>query len=216
MKSLVVSSAVPQEGKTVFAANLAAAVAQDGMRVLLVDADLRRPALHRVFGLEREPGLTNMLAEGGPLEGLVRTPPEGGNGELENLHILSAGRKTPNPAELLGGEAMARFVREAREKYDLVIFDSAPAMFVADAAGLTSGSDGVIMIVKAAKTRRGAVDRARKQLEAVKGKVIGAVLNDVRPGTLRGYGYYRYGYGYYYYDYHRYYKEYADEQESKA
>ncbi len=216
IRSLVVTSALPQEGKTVFATNLATTVAQDGKRVLLVDADLRRPGIHNAFGLERAPGLTSLLVEGTPLEELVQAPPEGSNGELENLHILTAGPKTPNPAELLGGEAMARFVREAREKYDMVIFDAAPAMFVADAAALTSGSDGVIMILKTAKTRRGSAARARKQLEAVKGKIIGAVLNAVRPRTLRGYGYYRYGYGYYYYDYHRYYEEYAhDERKEK-
>ncbi len=214
IKSLVISSAVPKEGKTVFSSNLASTIAQDGKRVLLVDADLRRPSIHAGFGLERGPGLTNMLVEGRPLDELVKHPPQASNGQFENLHILTAGSKTPNPADLLGGEAMARFVREARETYDMVIFDTAPAMFVADAAPLTSGCDGVIMVVRAARTKRGAADRARRQLEAVKGKIIGAVLNGVRPRVLRGYGYSQYGYGTYYYDYHRYCEEYADEPEA--
>ncbi len=211
VKSLVITSAMPQEGKTVFAANLAATVAMDGKRVLLVDADLRRPMVHTAFNLDRKPGLTNMLAEGTPLEQLVQIPPESGNGTLENLHILCAGDRVPAPAELLGGQAMARFVRQARKKYDMVIFDSCPAMFVADAAPLTSGCDGVLLVMKAAHTRCDAIDHARKQLEAVKGNIIGGVLNAVRPKTLRDYSYY---YGYRYYDYQRYYSDYADEDES--
>jgi len=216
MKSLVITSAVPQEGKSVFAANLATTIAQDGKRVLLVDADLRRPQLQKAFNLKRNPGLTNMLVEGRPLSELVQSPRNGDNGSLENLHVLCAGSKTPNPAELLGGEAMAKFVREAREQYDMVIYDMCPAMFVADAAPLSSGADGVVMILKAGKTRRGAVGRARRQLEAVDGKIIGAVLTNVRPKAFGGYGYYGYGYGYYDYDYHRYYREYADDQEQEA
>jgi capsular exopolysaccharide synthesis family protein len=216
----VITSAVPQEGKSVFAANLATTIAQDGKRVLLVDADLRRPQLQKAFNLKRDPGLTNMLVEGRPLSELVQSPRNGDNGSLENLHVLCAGSKTPNPAELLGGEAMAKFAREAREQYDMVIYDMCPAMFVADAAPLSSGADGVVMVLKAAKTRRGAAGRARRQLEAVDGKIIGAVLTNVRPKAFGGYGYYGYGYGYGYgyydYDYHRYYREYADDQEQEA
>jgi len=211
MKSIAVTSAVPQEGKTIFAANLAATVAQDGKRVLLVDADFRRPTIHTAFGVEREPGLTNMLLHGMSLEELVQTPREGGDGSLENLHILCAGHRAPNPGELLGGKAMAAFVREARQKYDMVIYDSSPAMFVADAASLSSGCDGLVMVLKWAKTRRDAVDRARKQLEALKGKIVGAVLNGVRPKAFRYYGYR--GYGYYHYDYQRYYRDYAEDED---
>ncbi len=208
MKSLMVTSAAPQDGKSIFASNLAVTVAQDGKRVLLVDADLRRPTLHKAFELDRGPGLTNMLVEGKRLEDLVQSPPDGGNGKLENLHILCAGSKAPNPAELLGGEAMDRFVRETREQYDMVIYDACPAMFVADAAGLASGCDGVLIVLKAAKSRRDAAERARRQLEALNGKIIGVVLNDVRPRILRYYG----SYGYYYYDYQRYYKDYGDKE----
>jgi capsular exopolysaccharide synthesis family protein len=203
VKSLMVTSAAPQDGKSVFAANLAVTVAQDGKRVLLVDADLRRPTLHEAFGLRKSPGLTNMLVEGTPLDKMIQTPSDGGNGKLDSLHILCAGAKSPNPAELLGGDAMAKFIHQARARYDMVIFDSCPAMFLADSAGLASGCDGVVMVLKAAKTRREAAVRARKQLQAVHGKVIGVVLNQVRPKSLRYYS----SYGYYYYDYQRYYKD---------
>ncbi|KPK65281.1 MAG: hypothetical protein AMK73_03465 [Planctomycetes bacterium SM23_32] len=208
MKTLMVTSAAPQDGKTVFAANLATTMAQDGKRVLLVDADLRRPALHRAFELERSPGLTNLLVEGRALQEIVQQPSDGQLEGLQNLYVLSAGAKTPNPAELLGSSAMARLVRQSREQYDVVIFDSCPAMFVADAAPIASGCDGVVIVLKASKSRCKAADRARRQLAAVNGRIIGAVLNDVRPKTLRRYG----SYGYYYYDYHRYYKDYQEDE----
>jgi len=214
IKSLLISSAVPQEGKTLFAVNLAATIAREGKRVLLVDADLRRPGVHSALGLKEEPGLTDMLTQGTSLEELFQIPkPPATNKKLDKdqdeinmdcFHVLTAGGKTPNPAKLLGGEAMARFIRQVREQYDMVIFDTCPAMFVADAAALTGGVDGVIMITRTAKTRRGAAERARKQLEAVKGKILGAVLNGVRPRALGGYGYY-------YYDYERYYKDRQDD-----
>ncbi len=195
VKSLLITSTAPGDGKTSFASNLAIAMAQDGRRVLLVDADLRRPRLHEAYGLDREPGLTNLLVEGTALESLVHEPVMGDEEHRGNLHVLCAGAKTPNPAELLGGEAMARFMKEARHKYDMVILDSCPVMLVADAPLLASGCDGCVLVLKAARTRFDPVERAGKQLVAVNGKVIGAVLNGVRPKTMRTY---RYGYSYYY------------------
>jgi len=203
MKSLMVTSVAPQDGKSIFACNLAATVALDGKRVLLVDADLRRPTIHKAFQVRRSPGLTNLLVEGIPLSQLVQRQADP---SLGGLHILSAGARTPNPSELLGAPTMARFVAQARQQYDMVIFDCCPALFVADAAGLASSCDGIVLVMKAAKTRRNAADLARKQLEALNGNVIGAVLNHVRPRALRAYG----SGGYYYYEYHRYYKDYGD------
>jgi capsular exopolysaccharide synthesis family protein len=138
---------------------------------------------------------------------VVRIPPDVGGGRLKNLHILCAGSRVPNPSLVLGGEAMAKLLRESRDEYDMVIFDAAPAMFVADAAPLASGCDGVVMILSAGTSRRNAADRATKQLEALDSTIIGAVLNKVRPKALRHYG----SYGYYYYDYQRYYKDYTDD-----
>lgn len=211
VKSLVITSGMPGEGKTVFATNLAATIAQDGKRVLLVDADLRKPQVHEAFGLRREPGLTNLLVEGTPLCELVQIP-SNGDGEFGNLHVLTAGAPAPNPSELLGGAALGQFAREARESYDMVVYDLCPAMFVADAASLASSADGVIMVLKAAGTRRGAVTRTKQQLEAVSGKIIGAVLNRVRHKTLGDYGY---GYGYGEYG-SRYGKKEAKPQDSRA
>jgi len=212
IRGIAVTSPAPQEGKTVFAANLAITMAQDGKRVLLVDADLRRPRLHAALGHEKQPGLSNLLVEGRPLEELVRTSVNGFDGELESLHVLCAGTRVPNPAELLGGEAMANFARQVRERYDVVIYDACPAMFLSDAASLCSAADGVILILRAARTRREAALRTRKQLEGVNARIIGGVLNRLRPAMLRHYGYE--GYGYYYYDY-RYYGAYGDGEGSE-
>jgi len=168
--------------------------------VLLVDCDLRHPSIHTALGLEREPGLTNLLAEGAPVEVLVHSPCLGSSGTaLKNLHVLCAGAKAPTPAELLGGEAMTRFMETAQEHYDMVIYDSCPVSFVADAAVLASNSDGVLMVLRASQTRRHAVERAQKQLEALRAKLIGVVLNDVPARVLGSYQYgYYYGYHYYY------------------
>ena len=209
IKSIMVTSCSPGEGKTVFSSNLAAAVAHDGKRVLLVDADLRRPRVHRANDLERVDGLTNVLVEDLSLEQVVQSP---GNGQavLENLHVLTAGSKTPNPAELLGGEAMARFMVRAREEYDMVIYDSCPAMFLADNAALASACDGVALVVHAGQTKKSAAHRARKQLEVVDGTILGVVLNKVKAREMGSYG--SYG-GYYYYSTDYYYEEYEDEED---
>ena len=206
IKSLMVTSVAPQDGKSVFASNLAAAIAQDGKRVLLVDADLRRPTVHQAYDVHRAPGLTNMLVEGTPLDDLVQVPAARQNGGPGCLHILSAGAKVPNPSELLGGGVMAAFMRQARERYDMVIYDCCPAMFVADAAGIAAGSDGAVLVLKASKTRRDAAESAARQLLAVDGKIIGAVLNQVHRRAMRYHG----GYNYYYYDYQRYYHDYGE------
>jgi capsular exopolysaccharide synthesis family protein len=202
IKSLMVTSCAPGEGKTVFSSNLAAAVAHDQKKVLLVDADLRRPRLHKANDLERVPGLTNILVEGRSLEEVVQSP---GNGQstLENLHVVPAGSKTPNPAELLGNERMARFMQEVRERYDMVIYDSCPAMFLADNAALASASDGVALVVHAGQTKKSAAQRAHKQLLMVDGNVLGVVLNKVKEGYMKHYG----SYGGYYYSYDYYYDD---------
>ncbi|MFW6157925.1 MAG: GumC family protein [Planctomycetota bacterium] len=210
MKSVHVTSPAPGEGKTILATNLAITLAREGRRVLLVDADLRRPMIDDAFGLEKEPGLTNLLVEGEKLEDLVKTVPDADNEEVrENLHVLCAGRKTPNPAELLGGEAMAAFMKDAAERYDAVIYDSCPVPFLADNAPLSVNSSGTILVLRSGATRRDAARRARKQLQTVKGNLIGAVVNEVRPKTLKGY---RYRYQYYYH-YHQYYNQYQGDGE---
>jgi polysaccharide biosynthesis transport protein len=216
LKSLMVTSPQPGDGKTVFASNLAVTMALEGKRVLLVDADLRRPSVHTAFGLKREEGLSNVLVEGKAIEGLVQCPHGADQKKMTNLHVLTAGARTPNPAELLGGESMARFIADVRRQYDVVIYDMPPIIFVADNAPLARAVDGVALVLRAGRTRREAGARARKQIEALHGKLVGIVLNVIQPKALRGHYYY---YGYYYYGYHKYYKDYGKDRtkaDSKA
>jgi len=200
-KALLVTSSAPGDGKTLVASNLAAIMAQDGKRVLLIDTDLRHPTIHDVLSLNREPGLSNILVEGKPLDDLVQKTAVLNGKRLENLHVLCAGAKTPNPAKLLSGQAMAAFMRETRGKYDMVIYDSCPTPFVADNAPLSNGTDGVIMVVTAARTRRDSSLYALRQLEAVNASVIGVVINQARTTTAVGH------YSNSHYGYHRYYNE---------
>jgi tyrosine-protein kinase Etk/Wzc len=192
LKTLVISSPGPSEGKSTSVANLAITTALTGARTLLVDADLRRPVIHSLFGLEREPGMINMLVERLPLESVIR--PSG----IENLFILPAGAIPPNPSELLGSQKMRDLIKTLSEKYDLVLFDSPPVITVTDTAVLGSQVEGVVLVAMSHSTDRRALARAQILLSNVKANVVGAVLNRIKFGGLSGS--YSYHYHYYYYD----------------
>jgi tyrosine-protein kinase Etk/Wzc len=189
LQTLVVTSAAPSEGKTTVAANLAVTFAQQGMRVALVDCDLRKARLHTVFDVPREPGLTQLLiAAPGAAEAVRATAVEG-------LAVVPAGTLPPNPAELLGGKAMRQLVERLQERFDLVIFDTPPLLAAADAAVLGELADGTVLVVRAGRTDRGAAQQALQQLRMVGARVLGAVLNDP-DAEVEAYG------GGYYYDYY--------------
>jgi len=190
-QTLVVASPGPGDGKSTTAANLAITFAQMGQSTLLVDADLRRAVLDKTFGVERAPGLTDVIVGATPLERAVRAT------QVPNLSILPSGQFPPNPSELLGSPAMRETLREAKERFDVILFDSPPLLAVTDAAVLSTLVDGTILVVRTAVTAREAVRRALAQLRAVHGRVLGAVLNDVDARAGAYYG----GYGYYYYSY---------------
>lgn len=174
VRTLLVTSASPGEGKTVTAANLAVVFAQAGRRVLLVDADLRRPAVHRIFDVPNTIGLTTMLRdEGARPEAVVRAT------EQANLFVLTTGPLPPNPAELLGSHRMQLVLESLRQHADMVIFDSPPLQAVTDAAVLSTFVDGTILVLRAGHTRRGTVRRAREALARAGANVLGAVLNQV-------------------------------------
>ena len=172
LKSLVVTSPSAGEGKTSTAANLAVTLAQAGERVVLVDADLRRTKLAGLFDARSEPGLTSVLIGQASLDdSLVQLG--------DRLALLPTGPLPPNPSELLGSEAMAGVVRELQTRCDILIFDAPPLLPVTDAQVLATQVDGVVLVVRFARTRRDLLSQARARLEVVGGRIFGLVLNAV-------------------------------------
>ncbi|HEY3359217.1 MAG TPA: polysaccharide biosynthesis tyrosine autokinase [Polyangia bacterium] len=191
LKTLVVTSAGPREGKTTTAISLAIAMAQGGQRVLLIDTDLRRPRIHRSFGVTGETGLTAVLLGHTELGAAIKTT------DVPNLYVLPCGPLPPNPAELLHTERFGALMQQMQQRYDRVIFDSPPVIAVTDAAVLGARVDGVVMVVKAGQTAREGLRRSVRVLADVSARVLGTVLNDLDVNN-RAYG------QYYYYYYRRY------------
>lgn len=188
IRTLVVTSAAPEEGKSTTLANLAVTMAQGGRRTILADCDLRRPSLHEIFGVSNSAGLTTMMIEGGA-SGALDQPPLVATG-VENLWLLPSGPLPPNPAELLGSSRMDEVIAALKERAEMILFDAPPVIAVTDAAVLASKVDGVLLIVNAGQTRREHVQRARTLLDRTGIRLIGAVLNNVPLDSTLG-GYYR-------------------------
>jgi non-specific protein-tyrosine kinase len=180
IQTLLITSAIPGEGKTVTAANLAVVFAQAGRRVILVDADLRKPGIHLVFDLPNAHGFTTLLRSDEARLDEVAQPTE-----QENLRILTTGPLPPNPAELIASQRMRVFLDRLSSSEDLIIFDSPPLQAVTDAAILSAQVDGTILVVDAARSRRRGVRQARAALAKANATVFGAVLNRV-PVRARG------------------------------
>jgi capsular exopolysaccharide synthesis family protein len=190
-KTALVASAVPGEGKTTTAANLSIVLAGTGRRVLLIDADLRRPHCHEVFGIDKDLGLTEALTGIGEPSELIRRM------NVKNLYLLTSGAMPPNPSELLGSEKMREILDSLSGQYDCVIIDTAPITLVTDAVILSSMVDGVLLVAHK-RTPRQQVKAALSRLEYAQAKIFGVVLNGVDLGFgYNGYAsqYYRYGYG---------------------
>ena len=172
-RTLVVTSAGPGEGKSMFSSNLALSLAQAGQRVLHMDADMRRPRVHEIFDIPQEPGLSNLLVgDCKPSEAIRKT-------SVPNLCVLPAGMIPPNPAELLGSKRCDEFLATLREHFDWIVIDSPPVLAVADASILANSATGVVFVVGADQTSRQAAKAALDQLVAVQAHVIGGVLNRV-------------------------------------
>ena len=186
LQVIVMTSPGPGEGKSTTAANLAIILAQLGSNTLLIDADLRRPLLHRAFNLVQEPGLTDVLVGAATLREAVRP------NVVPKLDVLPAGALPPNPSELLGSGTMQRLIEELRGKYTTIIFDSPPTLAVTDATVLAAAADGVILVVRAGETDEVAAQRALAQLKRVRARVAGTVLNGIKKERDRYYNYYSY------------------------
>lgn len=183
LRTILVTSAAPEEGKSTVLANLAIVEAQAGRQVIIVDADLRRPRQHELFGLVNSQGLTTMLAE----ENGLQQPPLQATA-VPGLQVLTSGPQPPLPAEMLASERMGRAIAALAARADLVLFDAPPVVAVTDAAILASQVDGVLLVIHADRTRREHAQRAQQLLEKVNAHIIGSVLNNAAPDSgLRGY-----------------------------
>jgi len=181
MKAIVVSSPLPSEGKSATIGNLAVTIAQAEKRVLVVDSDLRKPRQHRIFGVKNLDGLTNYLTVGVELKDLIKST------RVPNLFLINSGPVPPNPTELLGSEKMGKLVKELRQYFQYILFDSAPLLVVTDALALAPHTDGLILVVWGGKTPRESLRKAREQLDLMKIKPLGVIINRL---NIRDHSYY--------------------------
>lgn len=184
LKSFLVTSSGPAEGKSSTTANLAIVYAQQGKRVLLIDADLRKPTMHYTFRLDNLRGLSNVLVGEISLEEAV-------NGtDIDTLDVMTCGPIPPNPSELLGSRKMETLLKEAKLSYDLVIFDTPPVLAVTDAQILANIVDGSVLVVRSGSTEIEPAQKAKEALMPAKAKLLGVVLNDREKKASNYYYYY--------------------------
>jgi capsular exopolysaccharide synthesis family protein len=178
VKTMVVTSSGPEEGKSTTLANLAVTLAQAEKKVILVDCDLRRPSQHQIFGLKNGVGLTTMVVD----DEAMTTPPLQET-QVPGLRLLPSGPLPPNPSELLGSRRMEEIIDILSQRADIVLFDAPPIIAVTDAAVLSSKVDGVLLVVSAGGTKRDHAQKAKALLEKVNAHLVGAVLNNVKIDT---------------------------------
>lgn len=174
LQSLLITSPGPEEGKSTMLANLAIAIAQGGKKAIMVDCDLRRPSLHKLFGLSHQKGLTTMM-----LDDKAMLAPPLQETSVPGLHLLASGPLPPSPPDLFGSQRMDRVLAILKERADIVLLDAPPVVAVSDAAILATKVDGVLLVVSAGQTRRDSVQAAKTRLEKVNARLIGAVLMNV-------------------------------------
>ncbi|HTZ40609.1 MAG TPA: polysaccharide biosynthesis tyrosine autokinase [Syntrophales bacterium] len=208
VKTIVLTSSSPEEGKTTSIVNLAITMAQGGNRVLLIEGDLRKPMISKMFGLDYAPGLSDVLLGSNEWRRVVKTIADIMTGKLstdeilqtpgiENLHILSSGTIPPNPAELIYSKAIGDLIGQVRAEYDYVLIDAPPLLAATDAALLAARADAVVLVYRVGKVPRGVLKRAKAQLENVKAKVIGVILNGLKAELSTDFAEYKYKYYYY-------------------
>jgi non-specific protein-tyrosine kinase len=188
LRSLVVTSPAPDEQKAIVLANLAVTFAQGGRRTILVDADLRRPAQHTLFGLSNDTGLTTTILKETSQVGSEGLEPLLETVGVDNLWLLPSGPLPPNPAELLGSRRMDEIVASLARSADIVLFDAPPVIAVSDAAILAAKLDGLLLVINAGHTRREHAQRAKQVLEKLNIRIVGTILaNAPVDATVTGY-----------------------------
>jgi capsular exopolysaccharide synthesis family protein len=188
LKTILLTSAGPGEGKSTVSGNLAIAFAQLGQKVVLVGCDLRKPVLHQMFSVANAPGLTGHLTGQASLDDAIL------RSRIDGLDVIPSGPVPPNPAELLQSKAMNSVIAQLKERYDIVIFDGAPVIAVTDSAIMASKVDGTVLVMRAHAVPRDVALHAKTLLEQANARILGVVLNGVRPQDQKNYHYY------YYYD----------------
>lgn len=189
LKSILITSSLPQEGKSFFASNLSIILCHANERVILIDMDMRRPKIHKSFNFEHTIGLSNFLTGNADLKDIIKTVPN-----INNLFLITAGAIPPNPSELLSSGKMRTLLEELKSKYDRIIIDSPPILSVADTSLLANAVEGVILLVKGGQTRLEVIVRSKNKILEAKGKLVGVVVNNIEPEREDRY-YYHYYYG---------------------
>jgi capsular exopolysaccharide synthesis family protein len=179
LRSLVMTSPAVSNDNAEAVANLAVTMAQSGRKTLLVDCDLRRPSLHTFFGLKNDDGLTNMILNDAETPPLLTT-------SVENLSLLASGPKPPNPADLLGSKKVDQLIINMTKQFDFVLFNAPPVVAVTDATILGAKVDGVLLVIKAGKTRRDHAEKAKEMLEQAHVRVVGAALTNAPKDSSLG------------------------------
>lgn len=193
-KKIAISSPNPAEGKTMIAVNTAIALSQMGAQVLIIEADLRKPRVHKIFHQENGMGLSNFLSGNAELDPIIRKT------EIPNLYCILGGPLPPNPSELLGSSVFKSMIECLEERFDHIVIDAPPTLGFADAIILSTSVDAVILVVHGGKTPRATLQRAKDVLVQVNAKILGVVINrvDLRKTEYKDYGYYYHQYQYYY------------------
>ncbi len=204
IRTILITSSSPREGKTTVAMNLATVMAMAGSKTLIIDTDMRKPRLHKAFGVKNDKGITLATVGEADIDDVTQST------DVPNLSIITRGPGTPNPSELLHTQKFRNIVEELKKRYDRIIFDSPPIQAVTDPVILSAITDGTILVAKHGVTVKETAKRSAKQLNEVGARILGTVLNDILP-SRRSYGY---G-GYYYRRYGDYYGHYGEQTEQK-
>jgi capsular exopolysaccharide synthesis family protein len=184
LQTILFTSASPGEGKSTVAANTAVVFAQEGKRVLLIDADMRKPTVHYTFHMTNTLGLSNLLTRQANLEEVIKTS------DVENLQVITCGPIPPNPAELIGSRTMDKVMEEMKSRFDIIIFDAPPVLSVTDGQVLSNKCEGTVLVMSAGQTEKEGIVKAKEALVSSQANLIGAVLNNFKLEKDHYYQYY--------------------------